>query len=115
MVIIAVMFPVANTISSLVKEKELRIKEGLKMMGLTGLAHTASWVVHFTCLFFFVSLFMVGASGTLFENRQAVPFFLLRRIHSLRQLEYFWFWCRCFAWRVVTGVYTGRAVRANVG
>ena len=71
MVIIAVMFPVANTISSLVKEKELRIKEGLKMMGLTGLAHTASWVVHFACLFFFVSLLMVLASGTLFENRQA--------------------------------------------
>ncbi len=70
MVVIAVMFPVANTISSLVKEKELRIKEGLKMMGLTGLAHTASWVVHFACLFFFISLLMVLASGTLFQNRQ---------------------------------------------
>ncbi|CAN0348380.1 unnamed protein product [Pylaiella littoralis] len=68
LVIIAVMFPVANTISHLVKEKELRIKEGLKMMGLTGLAHTASWVLHFTCLFFFVSLLMILASGSLFEN-----------------------------------------------
>lgn len=65
------MFPVANTLSHLVKEKELRIKEGLKMMGLTGLAHTASWVFHFVCLFFCVSLLMVLASGTLFENRQA--------------------------------------------
>ena len=63
------MYPVANTISHLVKEKELRIKEGLKMMGLTGLAHTASWVLHFACLFFFVSLLMVLSSGTLFQNR----------------------------------------------
>lgn len=69
MVIISVMYPVANTISQLVKEKELRIKEGLKMMGLTGLAHTASWVLHFACLYFFVTLFMVLASGSLFENR----------------------------------------------
>ncbi|CAM9259808.1 unnamed protein product [Ectocarpus sp. 4 AP-2014] len=71
LVVISVMFPVANTLSHLVKEKELRIKEGLKMMGLTGLAHTASWVFHFVCLFFCVSLLMVLASGTLFENRQA--------------------------------------------
>lgn len=70
LVVISVMFPVANTLSHLVKEKELRIKEGLKMMGLTGVAHTASWVFHFACLFFCVSLLMVLASGTLFENRQ---------------------------------------------
>lgn len=69
LVIISVMYTVSNTISQLVKEKELRIKEGLKMMGLTGLAHTFSWVLHFACLFFFVSLFMVLASGSLFENR----------------------------------------------
>ena len=91
MVVLSVMFPVANTLSSLVKEKELRIKEGLKMMGLTGLAHTASWVVHFTCLFFFVSLFMVGASGTLFENRQAVPSFFFAALSLSLSLNMFGF------------------------
>ena len=64
-----VLYPISNVISALVKEKELRIKEGLKMMGLTGAAHTASWVFHFVSLFFFISVFMVMASGTLFENR----------------------------------------------
>lgn len=69
LVVIAVLYPVANVIGVLVKEKELKIKEGLKMMGLTGAAHTASWAFHFTCLFFFISLLMTIVSGPLFENR----------------------------------------------
>ncbi|CAN0116974.1 unnamed protein product, partial [Discosporangium mesarthrocarpum] len=68
LIVIAVMYPVSNVISALVKEKELRIKEGLKMMGLTSVAHTASWVFHFFCTFFFISILMVAASSTLFEN-----------------------------------------------
>ncbi|CAM9405596.1 unnamed protein product, partial [Scytosiphon promiscuus] len=67
LVTISVLYPVANVISVLVKEKELRIKEGLKMMGLTDAAHTASWVFNFVCLFFFISLFMVLCSGSVFE------------------------------------------------
>lgn len=69
LVVNAVLYPVSNIISSLVKEKELRIKEGLKMMGLTDAAHTASWTFHFMCLFFFTSLFMVLCSGAVFEFR----------------------------------------------
>ena len=69
LVVIVVLYPISNVISALVKEKELRIKEGLKMMGLTGAAHTASWVFHFVCIFFSISLLMVLASGTVFENR----------------------------------------------
>ena len=72
LVVIAVLYPVANVISALVKEKELRIKEGLKMMGLTGAAHTASWVFHFACLFFFTSLLMVLCSGNIFKFRCCV-------------------------------------------
>lgn len=73
LVVIAVLYPVSNVISSLVKEKELRIKEGLKMMGLTDAAHTASWAFHFVCLFFFTSLFMVMCSGGVFEARCVEP------------------------------------------
>ena len=64
-----VLYPISNVISALVKEKELRIKEGLKMMGLTGAAHTASWTFHFACIFFSISVLMVLASGSVFENR----------------------------------------------
>lgn len=71
LVVIAVLYPVSNVISALVKEKELRIKEGLKMMGLTDAAHTASWTVHFALLFLFTSLFMVWCSGGIFEFRCA--------------------------------------------
>ena len=56
LVVIMVLYPISNVISALVKEKELRIKEGLKMMGLTGAAHTASWIFHFVCIFFSLSL-----------------------------------------------------------
>lgn len=69
LVVMSVMYSVSNVIGALVKEKELRIKEGLKMMGLTSLAHTASWVFHFACVFFFTTLFMVWASQSLFEHR----------------------------------------------
>ena len=69
LLVFAVLYPVANVISSLVKEKELRIKEGLKMMGLTNAAHTVSWIFHFVILFFCTSVLMVIVSGGLFENR----------------------------------------------
>ena len=69
LVVFAVLYPVSNVITSLVKEKELRIKEGMKMMGLTDAAHTASWVFHFTVLFFCTSVLLVLCSSNLFENR----------------------------------------------
>ena len=69
LVVFAVLYPVANVISSLVKEKELRIKEGLKMMGLTDAAHTASWIFHFVVLFFCASVLLVLCSTNLFKNR----------------------------------------------
>ena len=69
LVVIAVLYPLSNVISELVKEKKLRIKEGLKMMGLTAAAHTASWIFHFLVLFFFMSMLMVLLSGTLFQHR----------------------------------------------
>ncbi|CAM9541397.1 unnamed protein product [Ascophyllum nodosum] len=76
LVVFAVLYPVANVISSLVKEKELRIKEGLKMMGLTDAAHTASWIFHFVILFFCTSILMVFFSGSLFENSDPSLIFL---------------------------------------
>lgn len=69
-VVISVMYSVANAIGAVVKEKELRIKEGLQIMGLTSLAHTASWVFHFTCVFFFTTVFMLLASQSLFIYRR---------------------------------------------
>lgn len=75
MVVISVLYPVSNVIGALVREKELRIKEGLKMMGLTDAAHTASWIFHFVCLFAVTSVVMVLAGSTLFENRSAVFMF----------------------------------------
>jgi len=68
-VVIAVLYPVSNVIGNLVKEKELRIKEGLKMMGLTDAAHTMSWIFHFVVLFLCTSTLMVFASTDIFENR----------------------------------------------
>ncbi|CAN0356690.1 unnamed protein product, partial [Hapterophycus canaliculatus] len=90
LVVIAVLYPVSNVISALVKEKELRIKEGLKMMGLTDAAHTASWVFNFFCLFFFISLLMVLCSGALFEYRCGPCFCRIVCVQACIFLFSFW-------------------------
>lgn len=69
LVIMSVLYPISNAIRALVLEKELRIKEGLKMMGLSAMAHTLSWIFHFMCLFFCVSASIMVFSGSLFEFR----------------------------------------------
>lgn len=69
LVVISVLYPIACVISILVKEKELRIKEGLRMMGLSSVAHTGSWIFHFVIRFFCISLLMVLLSTELFKFR----------------------------------------------
>lgn len=51
--VLAFIFPVNRLVKVLVEEKELRIKEGLRMMGMTDMAHFTSWwttyLIMFTC------------------------------------------------------------------
>lgn len=48
--LIAYIPPVYNTVFHLVKEKESRMKESMRMMGMTDLAYWASWFVYYTMI-----------------------------------------------------------------
>lgn len=89
LIVISVLYPVSNIIGALVREKELRIKEGLKMMGLTDAAHTASWVFHFACLFFFMTILLVLASGGVFANRCAMLIYTPSTVYTVCTLHVF--------------------------
>ena len=56
-IIIGIMYPLANIISDLVKEKESKIREGMMMMALHGEALWASWIFH--ALAFFIPLAVI--------------------------------------------------------
>ena len=42
--------PIYNTVFMLVREKETRIKETMRMMGMTDLAYWLSWYVYYTLI-----------------------------------------------------------------
>ena len=56
-IIIGIMYPLANIISDLVREKESKIREGMMMMALHGEALWASWIFH--ALAFFIPLAVI--------------------------------------------------------
>jgi hypothetical protein len=66
--ILAILYPLANVISALVKEKEMKLREGMMMMAVRGDALWFSWIFHFFCLFLplSVALTVVG-QGMLFQ------------------------------------------------
>ena len=42
--------PVYNTVFLIVREKESRIKESMRMMGMTDWPYWSSWFVYYTCI-----------------------------------------------------------------
>ena len=76
MIAISFLLPVSNCVRSLVVEKELKIKEGMKMMSLTSTAHTLSWVVHWGILFWTISLLILLFAKQLFLFSDPVLVFL---------------------------------------
>ena len=66
LMILALLYPVANVIRALVQEKETKIKEGMKMMSLRGDAHILSWIFHFMCLFLPLAIILTLAGQKLF-------------------------------------------------
>lgn len=45
---------------SLLNEKEKKIREGMKMMGMTNIAFYLSWIVTYLVIFLIVSLLVAG-------------------------------------------------------
>jgi len=63
LMIISVLYPLSNVISELVKEKEVKLREGMMMMSLQPNALWASWGFHFLILFFCLSILLTAAGG----------------------------------------------------
>ena len=58
------LYPVSRIIRELVMEKEMRIKEGMKMMGLTEFAYNSSWLITTVIQMAVVSLLIVLVTMT---------------------------------------------------
>lgn len=54
--VIATLFPVTRLISSLVAEKETKIREGMRMMGLSDAALLGSWYAMYSIVFFIIAV-----------------------------------------------------------
>lgn len=67
LMIVALLYPLANIIKSLVAEKESKMREGMLMMALRGEALWISWLIHFYMLFIPLSVIMTFASMPLLE------------------------------------------------
>ena len=66
LMIIVLLYPLANVISTLVKEKESKLREGMMMMSLTREALWASWWFNFIALFLPLSIILTAAGSLLF-------------------------------------------------
>lgn len=64
--ILALLYPIANVIRSLVFEKETKLREGMAMMAMRSDALWAAWSLHNLCLFLPLSLLLTGAGKFLF-------------------------------------------------
>jgi ATP-binding cassette subfamily A (ABC1) protein 3 len=62
--IMSFLYPVSRIIRSLVLEKEYRIKEGMKMMGLTDTVYNSSWFITTFIQMTIISILITGVSST---------------------------------------------------
>ena len=78
------LYPVSRMIKSVVADKEDRIKEGMKMMGLTDLAYNASWFITLTVQLAITCLLITVIAGpTVFEYSNKNLVFLYFFIFSI--------------------------------
>lgn len=49
--VVPFLFPFMRMCYMLITEKEKKIKEGMKMMGLTNFAFYSSWIIHYTIIY----------------------------------------------------------------
>jgi len=89
--VLALMYPVVNMIKALVQEKELKLKEGMKMMGLSPIAHALSWWAHFSIFFLALSILMSASSGNLFEYSDSSLIFWWYMLFNLSSISFSYF------------------------
>jgi hypothetical protein len=75
--VVAFMWPFSRMVRNMVEEKERKLSEGMKMMGLRNSVFWMSWVVAYLISFAIVCLLVIGASkGSLFKYSDAGLLFM---------------------------------------
>ena len=88
LMILTLLYPIANVIRALVQEKETKLKEGMMMMALRGDVHYWSWIFHFMCLFLPLSIILTIAGRNLFTYSSPIIIWLYFFLFFLSALSY---------------------------
>jgi hypothetical protein len=88
LMILALLYPIANVIKSLVAEKEAKIREGMFMMALRPDALWATWIFHFLCLFIPLAILMMLVGTTLFAYSKMEYIFLYFLVFFLASISF---------------------------
>lgn len=92
------LYPVSCLIRSLVVEKELRIKEGMKMMGLTDMVYNLSWFLTTFLQFTLISaLITLVTYGTIFQYSSPFYVFVFFETFSLTVIMLCFLMASCFS------------------
>jgi len=86
--IVVLLYPLANVISVLVREKEAKLREGMKMMSLKSEVLWFSWWFNFMCLFVPLSLILTYVGTALFEHSDSFLVFTYFLLFFLSATSY---------------------------
>ena len=104
LMIISILYPLANITKALVNEKETKMREGMMMMALNGEALWISWILHFLCLLLPLSIILTLASGSLFEYSEFIFIFLY----------FFLFFLSAMAFCVLVSIFFDKSRTASI-
>jgi hypothetical protein len=86
------MWPVTRLVKGIVEEKQLRIKEGMRMMGLPDSALYCSWFGTYCIIFAITSLLItLVTAASVYEKSNKVYIFLFFFLFSLSTFSFCWF------------------------
>jgi len=102
----AFMWVVMNMIKDFVFEKEFRIKEGMKIIGLFGSSHFTSWFLHYTIINLVTSILITITAVPVFPNSDLLFIFF-----------FFWIFMETlitFSW-LVSSLFNKTSIGATLG
>lgn len=87
--ILTFLWPVSRLIRGIVVEKETKLREGMKMMGLIYSSLYISWLLTYSIIFFIISVIItIMSHGVLFTNSNPMLVFLLFFLFGLSMITY---------------------------
>eukprot|EP00742_Colponemidia_sp_Colp-10_P004062 GILJ01004335.1.p1 GENE.GILJ01004335.1~~GILJ01004335.1.p1 ORF type:complete len:1795 (+),score=302.12 GILJ01004335.1:677-5386(+) len=91
--VIAFLLPVSRLISGIVLEKESKIREGMRMMGLRDFAFYGSWYITYAIIFLIVAIVLtiVSQAGKVFSNSNPAIIFFYFWLFGLASMAYCFF------------------------